>query len=258
MASQLGVIFCRPSEDETEEQARAAEAFRKGFAVEDEDSDEDDDELSARPKRLQIRIKARDNNAPSVKDSIDVDKLKEATRAFKLGDPSGPLSLPPRPGTGSRQSASAKPSQSQGLLVPQPLPFPAQLFSQQDAQSPTVIGAAPSQGAGASVQGGPGLFGQLLPFVPQSTSLQLPAGPQQPNLGPDGGAQDFTFPGMGVPPQAVTGAGQPPLFQQPGPPALQPTGLPPPQDGTLALRDDGVPPQVCRLVFPQQSSVAVG
>lgn len=202
-----------------------------------------------RPKRLQIRIKARDASAPSVKDSIDVDKLKEATKAFKLGDPaSGPLALPPRPGTGGRQSASSKLAAPQGLPAPQPMPFPAQLFSQQpEQQTPTAGAAGPSPPGGTlgpAPQAGPGLFGQLLPFVPQNSSLQLPNAPQQPSAPQNGGLQDFTFPDMGVPPQPVAVPG---LFPQAGPPPAQPPLALPAPGGALALRDDGVPPQVIRV-----------
>lgn len=73
---------------EVDEQARAAEEFKKGqFGVENSSSDEEDG--AKEKKRLSIRIRDK----PATGATIDINKVKAATQTFKLNDG---LPRPPR------------------------------------------------------------------------------------------------------------------------------------------------------------------
>ncbi|GBG72188.1 hypothetical protein CBR_g11121 [Chara braunii] len=75
-------------EEETEEQKRAAKEFAKGFkgSVSDSSSDEEEDSGTARRKsKFQIRIRDAKGSGTG-KDAVNVDKLKEATRQFRVGE----------------------------------------------------------------------------------------------------------------------------------------------------------------------------
>ncbi|GBG58839.1 hypothetical protein CBR_g239 [Chara braunii] len=89
-----GVLLALPApggggaEEETEEQKRAAKEFARGFkgSVSDSSSDEEDVPGTTRGKsKFQIRIRDAKMGVTG-KDAVDVDKLKEAMRQFKVGE----------------------------------------------------------------------------------------------------------------------------------------------------------------------------
>lgn len=70
----------------TDEQARAEEEFKKSLYGVVNESSSDDDEATSKSKKIHIRIRDKPVAAPTV----DVDKIKEATKQFRLADSLGP------------------------------------------------------------------------------------------------------------------------------------------------------------------------
>ncbi|KAL8231340.1 hypothetical protein R6Q57_001118 [Mikania cordata] len=65
-----------------DEQAKAEEDFKKTFQGNVGDGSSSEEEGNAKTKKLRIRIKDK----PAANATVDVDKIKEATKQFKLGD----------------------------------------------------------------------------------------------------------------------------------------------------------------------------
>uniref|UniRef100_A0A1D1ZC59 Syntaxin-binding protein 5 n=1 Tax=Anthurium amnicola TaxID=1678845 RepID=A0A1D1ZC59_9ARAE len=69
-----------------DEQAKAAEDFKKPLYGTSDGGSSDEDETTSKTKKIHIRIRDKPIAAPTV----DVNKIKEATKQFKLGDTLGP------------------------------------------------------------------------------------------------------------------------------------------------------------------------
>ncbi|KAK9162953.1 hypothetical protein Syun_003855 [Stephania yunnanensis] len=110
-----------------DEQAKAEEEFKRSLygAAADGSSSEEDEAVS---KAKKIRIRIRDKPAEA---TVDVNKIKEATKQFKLGDG---LGLPT-----SRPKSSSGGSQDLGLILSQPASVPAN-----PATSTTTVSAPPA------------------------------------------------------------------------------------------------------------------
>lgn len=94
-----------------DEQAKAAEEFKKTMYGSADGGSSSDEEGASKTKKLQIRIRDK----PVTSGTVDVDKIKEATRNFKLDGLGLPLSK-------TRSSAS---SQDLALTLQQPSPATA-------------------------------------------------------------------------------------------------------------------------------------
>ncbi|KAK1288263.1 hypothetical protein QJS10_CPB19g01511 [Acorus calamus] len=192
-------------------QAKAEEEFKKPLYGADGSSSEEDEGTS---KTRKIRIKIHEK--PIAPPMVDVDKIKEATKQFKLGDG---LGLP------KRTKSLSGGSQDLAIVLSQPAPPPAvpapgvDLFGT-DSLVPTAPTAAqPATMVAASIPA-PGSYISRADQNPQGVNSNVSVSNQgnvaMGNIGlPDGG----------VPPQAPT---QPPTM-----PPIESIGFP----------DGGIPPQ---------------
>nr|CAB3498550.1 unnamed protein product [Digitaria exilis] len=236
LARQLGVQIAS-----ADEQARAAEEFKKTLYGVVDDGSSDEDESTSKTKKIHIRI--RDKPAAS---TVDVNKLKEATKQLGLGPPLNRT----RSLSGTPQEFNQAPMQPGG---PAPAVSPAMpntaidLFGTNTLVQPQApSGATGPVVAGMGVTAGPipedffqntipshQLAAQLPPpgIVLSRMAQPVPPGMNQgqpvpnqnmmPNVGlPDGG----------VPPQALPQQSQFP----------QQSGIP---MANIGLPDGGVPPQ---------------
>ncbi|GFY93825.1 transducin/WD40 repeat-like superfamily protein [Actinidia rufa] len=92
-----------------DEQAKAEEEFKKSL-YSNADGSSSDEEGTSKAKKIHIRIRDK----PVASATVDVNKIKEATKQFKLGEG---LGLPM-----SRTKPSTGQSPDLGLIVPQPAP----------------------------------------------------------------------------------------------------------------------------------------
>ncbi|CAN6478562.1 unnamed protein product [Victoria cruziana] len=240
----------RPATGPTaDEQAKAAEEFKKPYGVDGSSSDEEE---GASKKKIVIKIKEK----PAAGSTVDVNKIKEATKQFKLGDGLGPR-MRPRSSPGASQDLTAAFSQTIPVSTtatghvatfPPTAAFPPMLVAAPTAEpTPMVMGMGVSAGpipedffqntissfeVAASLAPPPTyLGGPDQPRVPESSSVSSNQINTPVNIGlPDGG----------VPPQAAP---------------QQPVGL----LESIGLPDGGIPPQsvvVPQLVAPQQLAPA--
>ncbi|XP_024518338.1 uncharacterized protein LOC9639327 [Selaginella moellendorffii] len=210
-----------------DEQAKAAEEFKKGLYGVDGSSSEEDETSTTKKK---IRIKIRDKPATT---TVDVDKVKEATKQFKLAD-----TLPPRTRRASGGSQGSFGS-SGGI---QDIPIQTTTTQTNTEVFPVIMGM------GVSAASGP---------IPEdffhANGTGQGSGAAQPltvNITPDG-----LTPGLWTSnvPQVQNMAGAPAGIV--GGPGIMSNGVPPqadislpdggipPQSGDLSLPDGGVPPQ---------------
>ncbi|KAJ7550942.1 hypothetical protein O6H91_07G125900 [Diphasiastrum complanatum] len=122
----------------TDEQSKAAEEFKKGMYKVDDSSSDDDEAATTKKKKIQIRI--REKSATGT--AVDVDKVKEATRQFKLGDGLTPLGTKPkRPSGGSQEFSSST--------------FPHNFAAQELSMPRTSVDGPPPMMMGVGVTAGP-------------------------------------------------------------------------------------------------------
>lgn len=216
-----------------DKQARAAEEFKKPLYGGDDSSSEEDDTSSTKKK---IRIRIRDK--PISGTTVDVNKVKEATKQFKLGD------TLPLPGNRTRSSSGGSGgSQDLSIILAQP----SALVPQNGPSTiPTPEPATMMMGMGVSA-------GPIPEDFFQNTISSFQAAASLPPVGVYNPSQNQTF-------QGIPSSGQPPNYQ--GVPTefgLFGGGVPPQvsqssgtssglsMDGTpvqvLGLPDGGIPPQ---------------
>ncbi|XP_038719297.1 uncharacterized protein LOC120012104 [Tripterygium wilfordii] len=227
-----------------DEQAKAEEEFKKTMYGAAADGSSSDEEEVSKTKKLQIRIRDK----PIASTTVDVNKIKEATKQFKLGEGLGPPMSRTKSLTGS---------QDLGMLIPQPsatagavsttsVSAPTDLFGFDSLTQPAPGSLpVPVSQPGSAVTGVGGTSGPIAEDFFQNTipSLQMAAALPPPGtylakmdpsargfdgekVGPTYGnvpPMDITRPVGGIPPQAT---------EQPGVP-LESIGLP----------DGGIPPQ---------------
>ncbi|XP_044485392.1 uncharacterized protein LOC123210926 [Mangifera indica] len=223
-----------------DEQAKAEEEFKKPMYGATADGSSSDEEGTSKGKKLQIRIRDK----PIASATVDVDKIKEATKQFKLGDGLGPPMRSKSLTVGSQdlgqilsQTSPATGGTAAAPAVSAPIdPFGTESWSQPPSVSQPALTTA---GIGATARPIPeDFFQNTIPSFQVAASLPPPgtsylakyeqaargiqSGKVTPNQG-SASASDIGLPDHGVPPQAP---------QQPAIP-LESIGLP----------DGGVPPQ---------------
>ncbi|KAG2547519.1 hypothetical protein PVAP13_9KG105820 [Panicum virgatum] len=234
LARQLGVQIAS-----ADEQAKAAEEFKKTLYGVVDDGSSDEDESTSKTKKIHIRI--RDKPAAS---TVDVNKLKEATKQLGLGPPlSRTRSL-----SGTPQEFNQAPTQPGGpaAAVSPAMPNTAiDLFGTNTLVQPQApSGATGPVIAGMGVTAGPipeDFFQNTIPSHQLAAQLPPPgivlSRMAQPAPGMNQGPvpnqnmmANVGLPDGGVPPQAPPQQSQFP--QQPGIPM-----------DNIGLPDGGVPPQ---------------
>lgn len=222
-----------------DEQAKAEEEFKKSLYGVVDGSSSEEDETTSKTKKIQIRIRDKPVTTPTV----DVDKIKEATKQFRLGDG---LGVPMRTRSGL-QDLSLNLSQTSSATSTTMATTASDLFGSEASTSHT--SAQPnSMVTGMGVSAGPipeDFFQNTIPALQVAASLPPPGAVSsrigQKTLVTDGNRTassnnmmgDFGLPDGGVPPQAP----QQPVTSQ-----------------AIGLPDGGVPPQP-HVHVTQSSSV---
>jgi hypothetical protein len=240
LARQLGVQIAS-----ADEQAKAAEEFKKTLYGAVDGGSSDEDESTSKTKRIQIRI--RDKPAAP---AVDVNKLKEATKQLGLMAP--PISRTRSlSGTPQEFSQPAGPAPSAAPTMPSGA---VDLFGTNSLVAPQApTGATGPVIAGMGVTAGPiaeDFFQNTIPSQQLAAALPPPGGILSRMAQPGPGISlsrpvpnqnmmgNVGLPDGGVPPQAPQHSQLP---QQQGIP-MNPIGLP----------DGGVPSQIQALPSQQQ------
>jgi hypothetical protein len=205
-----------------DEQAKAEEEFKKTMYGTANDGSSSDEEGVSKTKKLQIRIRDK----PVSSTTVDVNKIKEATRQFKLGDGLGP----------PMRTKSLTGSQDLGQILSQPPATTAPVSASADMfVTDSLMQPAPVSQPGPMVMGG-GVTARPIPedfFQNTIPSLQVAA-----SLPPPGtylAKLDQVSQGVGS-----NNAGDIP---NPGAASVSDIGLP----------DGGIPPQATQLAAPLAS-----
>ncbi|KAF9678466.1 hypothetical protein SADUNF_Sadunf07G0037900 [Salix dunnii] len=228
-----------------DEQAKAEEEFKKTMYGTANDGSSSDEEGVSKTKKLQIRIRDK----PVSSTTVDVNKIKEATRQFKLGDGLGP----------PMRTKSLTGSQDLGLISSQPpansapvSAAPANMFGFDSLTQPAPVSQPGPMVMGGGVTAGPipeDFFQNTIPSLQVAASLpppgtylakldQVSQGAGSTNSAPypvAASVSDIGLPDGGIPPQA--------------------TQLGAPLE-SIGLADGGVPPQASiQAAIPPQSQV---
>ncbi|KAG8641246.1 uncharacterized protein LOC110630106 isoform X1 [Manihot esculenta] len=232
------LIKQNPSSSAADEQAKAQEEFKKTMYGAATDGSSSDEEEPSKAKKLQIRIRDK----PLASSTVDVNKIKEATKIFKLGEGLGPP-VRTKSLTGSQelgQILSQPPATSANAPAASTVPTPAaDLFGTDTLTHSAPVSQPGPMVVGMGVTAGPipeDFFQNTIPSLQVAASLPPPGtylakldqtSPQvgsdkvMPNpVGPS--VTDIGLPDGGVPPQATQQAV-----------SLESIGLP----------DGGIPPQ---------------
>lgn len=236
----------KPAADSSaaDEQAKAEEEFKRSlYGTSGDGSSSDEEGISKAKNKLRIRIRDK----PAAKATVDVDKIKEATKQFKLGD--APihrtksltnqfqelnLNTPPQPAVStSGPTASSTPvdpfgtssfTQTGPVFPPGPMPTGAAVgprpipedFFQNTIPSLQVAAALPPPGTYLSrydqnppqgVETNKVLPNQATSSVPNVSGIPIPQVSMQPVS-----TESFGLPDGGVPPQSMA---QPVVMPQP-------------------------------------------
>ncbi|KAM7252155.1 hypothetical protein ACFE04_024038 [Oxalis oulophora] len=217
-----------------DEQAKAAEEFKKTMYGNSGDGSSSDEEGTSKTKKLQIRIRDK----PLSSTTVDVNKIKEATKQFKLAELGPPINRTRSSSGGAQDMNQMLPQQPSVVSTTQTDPFGTESWTQPAPVSSSQPGSMVS---GMGVTTGPipeDFFQNTISSVQVAATLRPPGtivsqvnpNPQGENMGPtriitpDG---DIEFRDNGVPRQPN---------QQP-----QAIGLP----------DGGVPPQASQQQITQ-------
>uniref|UniRef100_A0A6N2LAX6 Uncharacterized protein n=1 Tax=Salix viminalis TaxID=40686 RepID=A0A6N2LAX6_SALVM len=228
-----------------DEQAKAEEEFKKTMYGTANDGSSSDEEGVSKTKKLQIRIRDK----PVSSTTVDVNKIKEATRQFKLGDGLGP----------PMRTKSLTGSQDLGLILSQPpattapvSAAPADMFGFDSLTQPAPVSQPGPIVMGGGVTAGPipeDFFQNTIPSLQVAASLpppgtylakidQVSQGAGSTNAAPypvAASVSDIGLPDGGIPPQAT----------QLGAPLA-----------SIGLADGGVPPQASmQAAIPPQLQV---
>ncbi|KAK0603672.1 hypothetical protein LWI29_007382 [Acer saccharum] len=251
VGSLMGLETLTAGLNAADEQAKAEEEFKKTMYGASADGSSSDEEGASKTKKLQIRIREKPASA-----TVDVDKIKEATKQFKLGEGLGPPMRTKSLNVGSQdlgQILSQPPLAPSGTVTAPSVSPSADLFGTESWVQPTSVQQpAPVGGkAGAAARPIPeDFFQNTIPSLQVAASLPPPgtylSKYDQTSQGVESGkvtpnhvsvsAADIGLPDGGVPPQ---GAGQPSLPTE-----------------SFGLPDGGVPPQYSgQTPVPSQSQV---
>ncbi|KAK7251070.1 hypothetical protein RIF29_33949 [Crotalaria pallida] len=232
----------------TDEQAKAEEEFKKSMYGTADDGSSSDDEGVSKTRKIQIKIRDK----PIASSTVDVNKIKEVTRQFKLGEALAPP---------MRTRSTISGTQDLGQILSQPpattgmasvaIPTPGDLFGTDSFTQPESI-SQPNSG----VKAGPipeDFFQNTVPSLQVAASLppagtylsQFASGVEISKAAPtqvSASGADIGYQG-GVPPQTV---------QQPAVPVdfigLPDGGVPPQSSGQAASMSQS---QVQAAVIPQ-------
>ncbi|KAK9284387.1 hypothetical protein L1049_023558 [Liquidambar formosana] len=150
-----------------DEQAKAEEEFKKSLYGAAADGSSSDEEGVSKSKKIHIRIRDK----PIASASVDVNKIKEATKQFKLGDGLAPpmsrtKSLTPQDlGAILPQSAPATTGSGTATVVS----APADLFGTDSLAQPAPVSQLAPGVKGAGVTAGPipeDFFQNTIPVIP--------------------------------------------------------------------------------------------
>lgn len=236
-----------PSTSATDEQAKAEEEFKKTMYGAADGSSSDEEGVS-KGKKLQIRIRDK----PIASTTVDVNKIKEATKTFKLGEGLGTAI--------SRTKSLTSVSQDVGQIFPQSSPAnsgivpatvsaPMDLFGAESLTQPVAASQPAPMVTGLGVAAGPipeDFFQNTIPSFQVAASLPPPgvvlSKLQQPSQGVENNNgmrnqvsashSNIGLPDGGVPPQATQHISVPAQATQQTAAPFDPVGLP-----------DGVPPR---------------
>ncbi|KAI3697997.1 hypothetical protein L6452_31106 [Arctium lappa] len=158
-----------------DEQAKAEEEFKKSLYGTAGDGSSSDEEGISKAKKLRIRIK------PAASTTVDVDKIKEATKQFKLGEPLGAPISRTKSLTSQFQDLGLNPPQpalpSGGTANTPPVATPVDPFATSSfAQTPPVFPVGPSA-TGAAVGPRPipeDFFQNTIPSLQVAAALPPP------------------------------------------------------------------------------------
>ncbi|KAK9682127.1 hypothetical protein RND81_10G052700 [Saponaria officinalis] len=215
-----------------DEQAKAEEEFKRSLYGTSGGDSSDDEEGESKAKKFQIRIRDK----PISSATVDVNKIKEATRQFSLAPPLGRTKSLQPAGPSQDFGPTLQPTATTQISTPPVDPFATVSLTQPPAVLPP-----PSTGVtGAGVSAGPipeDFFQNTISSIQVAASLAPPGtviskldpnfrgvgSNQQAPVQADMPRTNFGLPGGGVPPQSS----QQPTF---------------PVD-SFGLPDGGVPPQ---------------
>ncbi|KAI4386694.1 hypothetical protein MLD38_004605 [Melastoma candidum] len=214
-----------PVSSATDAQAKAAEEFKKTMYGAADDDSSSDEEGASKSKKLHIRI--RDKPVSSA--TVDVNKIKEATRQFKLAEGLLPsmtrtksldlgqnLSQPTADASGF-PSATTTPS---SVSIAGAVSAPGNIFGTDTWTQPTPVQQPGSMVTGMGVTAGPipeDFFQNTIPSLQMAAALPPPG-------------------------RFIERMSQPPRGSISERPSNTPVGATPPSD--IGLPDGGVPPQV--------------
>ncbi|KAK6924080.1 hypothetical protein RJ641_010280 [Dillenia turbinata] len=154
----------------SDEQAKAAEEFKRSLYGTAADGSSSDEEGTSKSKKLHIRIK--DKSVAST--TVDVDKIKEATKQFKLGDGLGPP-MRTRSLSGGSQDLGAILNQPATATGPPAVSGPTDLFGTDALAKPAPLSQPTVTGLG--VTAGPipeDFFQNTIPSLQVASTLALP------------------------------------------------------------------------------------
>ncbi|KAF3793922.1 hypothetical protein EJ110_NYTH08865 [Nymphaea thermarum] len=232
-----------------DEQAKAEEEFKKPYGVDGSSSDEEE---GTSKKKIVIKIKEK----PAAGATVDVNKIKEATKQFKLGDGLGPP-IRARSSPGGSQDFTAAFSQpfpvsTTATLPPMATVPPTAVFPPTSVAAPTAEPTAMVMGMGVSAGPIPeDFFQNTISSLAVAAALAPPAkyfgGLDQPRIPESSSVSsnqinapiNIGLPDGGVPPQVAS---------QQSASSFESIGLP----------DGGIPPQsvVPQSVAPQPAAAA--
>ncbi|PKU62784.1 uncharacterized protein LOC110101272 [Dendrobium catenatum] len=221
-----------------DEQAKAEEEFKKSLYGTVDVSSGEEDEATSKNKKIRIRIRDKPIDGPTV----DVNKIKEATKQFRLGD------APMRTKSGGSQDISIASSQPSSIRTAAAASPAIDMFGN-DTSIPTTSMQTNPMITGMGVSAGPipeDFFKNTIPSFEVAASLPPPGAylskmeqnsqvmegnrfasnrEVMTNVGfPEGGVPPQVFQQTGVPLEAISlpDGGIPPQSQAPaiGPPSL--------------------------------------
>ncbi|KAE8703772.1 estradiol 17-beta-dehydrogenase 1-like [Hibiscus syriacus] len=241
----------KPNQSSTaaDEQAKAAEEFKKTMYGTTDGGSSTDEEGVSKTKKLQIRIHDKPTSG-----AVDVDKIKEATK--RLGDGLGLLRARPKSLTGISQDlgqSQQQPYPANSASVTNPTaPATGDLFGTESWVQPALASQSAPATKDVGTAAGPipeDFFQNTIPSLQVAASLPPPGtylskldqtsqkvevGGKVPPDHVNAPSADIGLPGGGVPPQSAEQPIPPESFSLPGggvPPQYRaaPAGMPQPQ-----------------------------
>ncbi|KAL5705822.1 hypothetical protein ACHQM5_024065 [Ranunculus cassubicifolius] len=198
-----------------DEQARAEEEFKKSLYGGVDDGSSSDEEGVSKSKKIRIRIRE-----PVAATTVDVNKIKEATKQFSLGPPMGRTKTL----SGGSQDLSLVLSQPPptSATTPATVPAPSDPFGTESMMQPPPATTQPGGSSGGVTAGPipedffqntissiqvaatlrpPGVVISKLQNNSNNTTQGLPSVPKVSSNQPNVQDADVSLPGGGVPPQ---------------------------------------------------------